>query len=87
MSNNVRTFTVGYNPINECNVFTSGDCITGQVTLELAKECKIDSISVKLKGKAQVKWTEHYGKTVVTYQNKEKYFSIEQFIFSTGQGM
>lgn len=86
MSNNVLSFSVGYNPINKSNTFTSGDCITGQITLELAKDCKIDSLCVKLKGKAEVKWTESYGNTVVTYHNKEKYFSIKQVIIEAGKG-
>lgn len=77
---------MGYNPINKSNIFTSGDCITGQITLELAKDCKIHFLCVKLKGKAEVKWTENYGKTVVTYQKKEKYFNIKQFIIEAGKG-
>ncbi len=45
------------------------------------KECKIDSLCVKLKGKAEVKWSEMYGSKIVPYYNKEKFFSIKQFIF------
>ncbi|XP_029295961.1 arrestin domain-containing protein 3-like [Cottoperca gobio] len=86
MSTSVKSFSVGYNPINESDIFTSGDWITGQITLELSKNCKIDSLGVKLKGKAEVKWTEMYGKTVVTYHNKEKYFSIKQHIIQEGHG-
>uniref|UniRef100_A0A3B4ZY87 Arrestin C-terminal-like domain-containing protein n=1 Tax=Stegastes partitus TaxID=144197 RepID=A0A3B4ZY87_9TELE len=78
MSNNVKSLSVGFNPINESNIFTSGDVITGQITLELSKECKIDSLYVKLKGKAKVKWTESYGRTVVTYHSKDKYFSLKR---------
>lgn len=77
---------MGYNSVNESNTFTSGDCITGQITLELSKDCKIDSLCVKLKGKAEVKWTEIYLNTVVTFYNKEKYFSIKQFIIEAGKG-
>lgn len=85
MSNNVLSFSVGYNPINKSNTFTSGDCITGQISLELAKDCKIDSLCVKLKGKAEVRLTHNYGNNV-TYNNKEKYFSIKQFIIEAGKG-
>ncbi|KAA8592334.1 hypothetical protein FQN60_017789 [Etheostoma spectabile] len=73
MSDRVKSFSVGYNPINHSDIFTSGDCITGHITLELSKDCKIGSLSVKLKGKAQVKWTETHGRTIITYRNKEKY--------------
>uniref|UniRef100_A0A8C4IWZ1 Arrestin C-terminal-like domain-containing protein n=1 Tax=Dicentrarchus labrax TaxID=13489 RepID=A0A8C4IWZ1_DICLA len=86
MSNNVKSFSVGYNPINKSNIFASGNQITGQITLELEKECKIDSLCVKLKGKAEVNWTENYGRTTVRYHAKEKYFSIKQFIFVDGRG-
>ncbi|TDH12708.1 hypothetical protein EPR50_G00049640 [Perca flavescens] len=86
MSDRVKSFSVGYNPINHSDIFTSGDCITGHITLELSKDCKIDSLSVKLKGKAQVKWTETHGKTIIMYSNKEKYFSIKQVIIQEGQG-
>ncbi|XP_070761150.1 arrestin domain-containing protein 3-like [Enoplosus armatus] len=86
MSSNVKSFSVGYNPINKNNSFTSGDYLTGQTTLELANDCNINSLCVKLKGKAEVRWTENHGKTVVTYYNKEKFFSIKQFIIQEGQG-
>ncbi|KAG7490069.1 hypothetical protein JOB18_027175 [Solea senegalensis] len=86
MAGNVKTFTVGYNPINEEDFFMSGDRLTGQVTLEMESDGKIQSISVKMKGKAEVKWTENHGKTSVTYHKKEKYFSIKQFIIPESHG-
>lgn len=86
MSNNVKSFSVGYNPINESNIFTSGDCITGQITFELAKDCKIDALCVKLKGKAEVTWSENNGKSTRTYHSKEKYFSLKQVIIEAGLG-
>lgn len=86
MSNAVKNFTVGFNPVNKSEIFTSGDHLTGQVILELTSDCKIDSLSVKMKGKAEVQWTENYGKTVVVYHSKEKYFSIKQFLIVECQG-
>uniref|UniRef100_A0A671TEX9 Arrestin C-terminal-like domain-containing protein n=1 Tax=Sparus aurata TaxID=8175 RepID=A0A671TEX9_SPAAU len=80
MLSTIKSFSVGYNPINQSNTFTSGDCITGQITLELAKECEIYSLCVKLKGKAEVSWVELDGKKSKTYHAKEKYFSIKQVI-------
>lgn len=76
----MKNLLVEYNPINKSNVFSSGDYISGRITLELMKQCKIESLYVKLKGKAKVSWTETYGKTVVTYSSKEKYFSMRQFV-------
>ncbi|XP_047446877.1 arrestin domain-containing protein 3-like [Mugil cephalus] len=86
MTNNVKSFSVGYNPINKSNIFSSGDHISGQITLELTADSNIEALSIKLKGKAQVRWTEHYGRTTVTYQNKHKYFSFQQFIIQKNQG-
>lgn len=86
MSNTIKNFSVGYNPINKSNVFHSGDYIAGQITLEVEKDCKIVSLWVKMKGKAVVKWTEQYGKTTITYYKKEKYFSIKTNIFQDGPG-
>uniref|UniRef100_A0AAX7UDT2 Arrestin C-terminal-like domain-containing protein n=1 Tax=Astatotilapia calliptera TaxID=8154 RepID=A0AAX7UDT2_ASTCA len=51
MPNIIKSFLVGYDPINKSNTFASGDYITGQNTLELSQECKIQSLFVKLKGK------------------------------------
>ncbi|KAG8012097.1 Arrestin domain-containing protein 3 [Nibea albiflora] len=86
MSGDVKKFMLGYNPINSSNTFTSGDCVTGQVTFELDKDCKIDSLSVKLKGKAEVRWSEHNGQHRRTYHSKLKYFSIKEVIIQKGHG-
>ncbi|KAK7131540.1 hypothetical protein R3I94_016607 [Phoxinus phoxinus] len=79
MSLTVKNISVVYTPINETNTFTSGDFISGQVLLEVEKETQMQSLSVKIKGKAQVSWSEHYGKTTVVYSDKEKYYSMEMF--------
>ncbi|XP_013120059.1 arrestin domain-containing protein 3 [Oreochromis niloticus] len=86
MPNIIKSFLVGYDPINKSNTFVSGDYITGQITLELSQECKIQSLFVKLKGKAEVLWREYDGKTVITYHSKDKYFTIKQFVIQESQG-
>ncbi|KAF4112986.1 arrestin domain-containing protein 3-like [Onychostoma macrolepis] len=68
-----------YNPINQSNTFTSGDFISGQVILDVAKDTQMQSLSVKIKGKAKVCWTEHYGKPTVVYSDEEKYYSVQRF--------
>ncbi|XP_056089361.1 arrestin domain-containing protein 3-like isoform X2 [Rhinichthys klamathensis goyatoka] len=79
MSLTVKNISVIYNPINQNNTFTSGDFISGQVILDVAKDTKMQSLSVKIKGKAEVCWTERHGKTTVVYSDKEKYYSVEKF--------
>uniref|UniRef100_A0A8C1VZ82 Arrestin C-terminal-like domain-containing protein n=1 Tax=Cyprinus carpio TaxID=7962 RepID=A0A8C1VZ82_CYPCA len=79
MSLTVKNISVTYNPINQSNTFTSGDFISGQVILDVAKDTQMQSLSVKIKGKAEVYWTERHGKTTVVYSDKEKYYSVERF--------
>ncbi|XP_070760244.1 arrestin domain-containing protein 3-like [Enoplosus armatus] len=79
MSSTVKSLKVIYNPVNEKNTFTNGDCVSGVVTLEVAKDCQIDSLLVQFKGKAEVLWTERYGQTTVVYHSKDKYFSIKHY--------
>ncbi|CAJ1068487.1 arrestin domain-containing protein 3-like [Xyrichtys novacula] len=85
MFSNIR-MSVEYNPINRKGIFTPGDYIFGKVKLELAKVCQIEKLIVKLKGKAEAKWTENKGKTVVIYHNKQKYLSIQQDVIQASQG-
>ncbi|KAM9858638.1 uncharacterized protein ACBR49_020624 [Aulostomus maculatus] len=76
MTTTVKSLKVTYNPINEENTFTSGDTISGQVTLEVAKECQIDSLAIKFKGKSEALWSEREAQTTVVYHSKDKYFSF-----------
>ena len=81
MSSAVDSFKVSYNPVNEEDTWTNGDFVSGQVKVELAKECQIQSLYVKFKGKARVAWTERHGNTTHYYHSKEKYFThIQYFI-------
>ncbi|XP_035514304.1 arrestin domain-containing protein 3-like [Morone saxatilis] len=79
MSSTVKSLKVTYNPINEKNTFTNGDWVSGQVALEVAKDCQINSLLIKFKGKAEVMWTERHGQTTVVYHSKEKYFSNKHY--------
>ncbi|XP_030641078.1 arrestin domain-containing protein 3-like [Chanos chanos] len=74
---------IEYDAINERNTFSSGDILTGRVILEVLKKTDFKSLTIKAKGKARVLWTEHYGQhTHITYYDKEKYFSQEQFLLN-----
>jgi len=78
MSVTVKNISVIYSPINQNNTFSSGDFISGHVILDLAKDTTMQSLSVKIKGKAEVCWRERHKSTVV-YSDKEKYYSVERF--------
>lgn len=83
MSLTVKNISVIYNPINQNNTFTSGDYISGKVILEVVKDTQMQSLSVKIKGKANVCWSERHGKTTVLYSDKEKFYSVERFFVQT----
>ncbi|XP_055017899.1 arrestin domain-containing protein 3-like [Boleophthalmus pectinirostris] len=77
----IESFSIEYDANNKDNVFSKGDTISGRVVLELSKETKLNRLIVKAKGKATVRWTEHYGPRLhITYTAKEKYFSIEKHL-------
>ena len=86
MEDTVKDFSVSYNRINNEDTFTGGDFISGNIKLELSKDCKINSLYVQIKGKANVLWTEQYGKTVVVYSSKEKFFTIKQSVIQEFKG-
>lgn len=80
MSSTVKSLSVSYDVApNPSNTFTNGDWVSGQVTLELLKDCQIESLFVKFKGKADVMWTVHTGSTTTVYSSKEKYFSTKHY--------
>ncbi|XP_056231769.1 arrestin domain-containing protein 3-like [Seriola aureovittata] len=75
----VKNFKVTYNSINGKDIFTNGDWVTGQVTLEVAKDCQINHLFIKFKGKAEMNWTERQGYGTVVYHSKQKYFSLKHY--------
>ncbi|KAJ0019324.1 hypothetical protein NQD34_006893, partial [Periophthalmus magnuspinnatus] len=77
----IKSFSIEYDAKNKDNVFSRGDSISGRVVLDVSKETKLERLTVKAKGKASVRWTEHYGPRLhITYTAKEKYFSIEKHL-------
>lgn len=71
----VKEFTLSYDAINEERTFSEGDCITGKVTMELSRETKIKSLSIKAKGMAMVFYSK---KTSKTKYLKMKEYMIEK---------
>ncbi|XP_077378864.1 arrestin domain-containing protein 3-like isoform X3 [Festucalex cinctus] len=84
MPSTVKSLKVTYNDVSEKNTFTNGDTVTGQVVLEVTKDCKAESLYVKFKGKADVLWSERHGQTTVVYHSKDKYFSIKHYFIRDG---
>uniref|UniRef100_A0A8C1CRD1 Zgc:110353 n=1 Tax=Cyprinus carpio carpio TaxID=630221 RepID=A0A8C1CRD1_CYPCA len=76
----IRNFAIEYDALNDRNTFSNGDTLAGRVIMEVSKETKIKALTVKVKGKADVSWTESHGDQSVTYWDKEKYFSQTQSV-------
>lgn len=74
----IKNLQIKYDAINSRNTFTNGDTINGQIILEVSKETKVQSLIFIAKGKASVRWTEHYGQNQThVYWSDEKYYSVK----------
>ncbi|XP_026105762.1 arrestin domain-containing protein 3-like [Carassius auratus] len=76
----IRNFAIEYDALNDRNTFSNGDTLVGRVIMEVSKETKIKALTFKVKGKADVSWTETQGEDNVTHWDKEKYFSQTQSV-------
>ena len=75
----INNFSIEYDAINSKNIFTNGDTINGRIIVEVSKETKIQSLVFRATGKANVRWSEHYGQGHHhVYWSDEKYYDIKQ---------
>lgn len=75
----ITSFTIGYYALNEDRTFSEGDILTGLLTLNLEKQVGIRSLFVKVKGDANVYWTER-GSTITSYSTHRRLFKMKQWI-------
>ncbi|XP_034025951.1 arrestin domain-containing protein 3-like [Thalassophryne amazonica] len=76
----IKDLTLTYHALNEEGTFSEGDTITGNVTLVLEKQIKIESFFVKAKGDAKVHWSERRGDRNYSYSANSRYFKLKQFL-------
>lgn len=82
----IKQFQLDYNTVNEQGTFSAGDTLTGQVTLKVSKKTKVQCFLIKLKGKAEVKWSEQDDQALVLHSRKKRYFYFEKIVLQERGG-
>lgn len=81
----VKKFDLTYEALNENNTFSEGDTVSGRVNLTLAKETKVKSLIVKLKGEARVLWNEKVGNQTITRTAHKTYFKVSEMLVAENE--
>lgn len=89
----VKSFVVSYDCHNDSNVpvFSSGDCVSGRVFIEVTGEIRVRSLKIHAKGLAKVRWTEsrNAGSNTAYTQNyteEVEYLSHKDILIGHGRG-
>lgn len=89
----VKSFVVSYDCHNDSNVpvFSSGDCISGRVLIEVTGEIRVKSLKIHAKGFAKVRWTEsrNAGSNTAYTQNyteEVEYLNHKDILIGHGRG-
>ncbi|XP_041856246.1 arrestin domain-containing protein 3-like [Melanotaenia boesemani] len=82
----VTSLSIAYEAVNPTGTFSEGDIIMGNVNLVLAKETKVQSLFIKAKGDADVRWTRKHGDRTHTYSAHRRYFKLKQFLIPEDSG-
>ncbi|XP_021171489.2 arrestin domain-containing protein 3-like [Fundulus heteroclitus] len=78
-SSTIKNINVTFKSMNNKYTLTYGDTFAGEVTVEVEKECRINSLYIAFKGKTNVMWTEPGINSTKFYHAKVKYFSVRQY--------
>ena len=76
----IKDFFLDYDAVNEEKTFSEGDTISGRVTFTLTKDTKVKGLMVKVKGDANVKWTEGFGDDETTYSAHKRYLKLKEYL-------
>ncbi|XP_076015797.1 arrestin domain-containing protein 3-like [Genypterus blacodes] len=74
----INSLMLTYDALNEESTFSEGDTITGKVVLMLQKETSVECFFVKLKGDANVHWSEKRGEHNHSYTAHRRLFKAKQ---------
>ncbi|XP_077417856.1 arrestin domain-containing protein 3-like [Vanacampus margaritifer] len=78
----IKSLTLLYDALNEDGTFSEGDPIRGKVTLAVEKPTAVQSLFVKVKGDADVRWTTKSGNHNHTYSATRRYFKLKHFLIA-----
>ncbi|KAK2837404.1 hypothetical protein Q5P01_014616 [Channa striata] len=76
----IKNFSLTYEALNQEGTFSEGDALCGSVTFTLTKDTKVKSVFVKVKGDANVHWTEGSGDKKRSYSAHRRYFKVEEYL-------
>ncbi|XP_035514292.1 arrestin domain-containing protein 3-like [Morone saxatilis] len=76
----IKDLNLIYEAVNPQDTFSAGDTVIGTVTFNLTKETKVKSLIVKLKGDANVHWTEGSGDDESSYSANKRYFKHKEYL-------
>lgn len=74
----IKNFGISFDGLNERNTFSAGDLITGKISFDLTKETKINALTIKMKGGANVHWS----KTGSGKKRRSKHYSARMEFFN-----
>ncbi|RVE68318.1 hypothetical protein OJAV_G00090830 [Oryzias javanicus] len=72
--------TIDCETLNGQRTFSERDIMIGKVTVSLVKDTKVKSLFVKVKGDANVRWTESGEDSIEVYSANRRYFNLKQFL-------
>ncbi|XP_056135897.1 arrestin domain-containing protein 3-like [Lampris incognitus] len=76
----VRKFALHYDVLNGQGTFSEGDTITGNVRLSLERPTRVMCVAVKVKGDADVQWTERAGNEDKCYSEHKRFFGFKKHL-------
>lgn len=89
----VKNLTISFDCLNDSNipVYSSGDTVSGRVSLEVTGDIRVKSLKIHARGRAKVRWTEsrNAGSNTAYTQNyteEVEYFNHKDVLLGNERG-